>query len=156
MLDLIDADRDLVIAGALLHDIGRANDHSISHAIEGAYMAEQMGLPKQIVEIIRKHTGAGLDSQDIQEMHLPQGDYIPKTIEEKMVAHADNMVSDNKVVEHSFSADKLRRKGAVRGAARIEALHKELSEKAGVDLDTIQDIIGEYPKMTGPCSGTGK
>ncbi|MBQ6547337.1 MAG: HDIG domain-containing protein, partial [Candidatus Methanomethylophilaceae archaeon] len=36
MMKRIDCDRDLVIAGAMLHDLGRAKDHSILHAMIGA------------------------------------------------------------------------------------------------------------------------
>ena len=113
----------------------------------GAQIAEKKGLPKCLVEIIRKHTGAGLDDQDVKEMGLPPGDYMPKTLEEKIVAHADNMVSDNRVVPHRHSVDKLMFKGAERGALRVEMLHKELSDLYGCDLDTIIDEIGEYPKL---------
>ncbi|MBO5599824.1 MAG: HDIG domain-containing protein [Candidatus Methanomethylophilus sp.] len=141
------ADMDVVIAGALLHDIGRSVDHSIMHAYLGTQIAEKKGLPKCLVEIIRKHTGAGLDDEDVREMGLPPGDYMPATLEEKIVAHADNMVSDNRVVSYRHSVDKLRFKGAERGALRVEMLHKELSNLFGRDLDTIIDEIGEYPKL---------
>lgn len=141
------ADMDTVIAGALLHDIGRSRDHSIMHAYIGSQIVREKGLPGTLVDIVRKHTGAGLDQQDVEEMGLPPGDYMPSTIEEKIVAHADNMVSDNRVVPHQFSVDKLRRKGAERGADRIEALHQELSGLYGKDLDLIIDEIGEYPKL---------
>lgn len=147
----IDCDRDLVIAGAMLHDIGRAVDHSVMHATIGADMAIELGLPDELVRIIRKHTGAGLDREDVIEMGLPDGDYIPSTIEEKIVAHSDNMVSDNTVVMHSHSVDKLLMKGAVRGADRIERLHEELSELYGEDLDSIVLDIGEHPEILGPC-----
>lgn len=156
MVKWFDANVELVTAGALLHDIGRSKDHTITHAMEGAAMAEQLGLPTEIVEIIRKHTGAGLDDMDIMEMDLPQGDYIPRTIEQKIVAHADNLVSDNKVVPHSFSAEKLRRKGSDRGAEKIERLHEELSKMCGRDLDILVDMLGEFPELKGPCSGLGK
>jgi uncharacterized protein len=139
----------LVISGALLHDMGRAVDHSIMHAFVGAKMAEDMGLPRELVDIIRKHTGAGLDERDVAELALPPGDYMPRTIEEKIVAHADNLVSDNRVVNHRYSVEKLRNKGADRGAERIEMLHWELSRLYGMDLDVILDIIGEYPKLKG-------
>ena len=141
------ANMDLVIAGALLHDIGRSKDHSIMHAYLGSKIAEDYKLPREIVEIIRKHTGAGLDDEEVEAMGLPPGDYIPSTIEEKIVAHADNMVSDNRVVSYRHSVDKLRFKGAERGALRVEMLHKELSNLFGRDLDTIIDEIGEYPKL---------
>ena len=151
MIRRIDCDRDLVIAGAMLHDLGRAKDHSILHAMIGADMAEEMGLPQELVNIIRKHTGAGLDQQDIDEMNLPQGDYIPVTVEEKIVAHSDNMVSDNTVVSHMHSVDKLVMKGSKRGAEKIERLHLELSKLYGEDLDVIVGILGERPRIVGPC-----
>jgi len=150
------ADPGLVTAGALLHDIGRARDHSIMHATVGADMARDLGLPREIVEIIRRHTGAGLDEQDAVEMGLPPGDYIPRTIEEKIVAHADNLVSDDRVVRHAHSVERLVSKGAYRGAERIELLHMELSDLYGRDLDDMVDLLGEHPRLSGPCADLHK
>ena len=147
MLTKIDANRDLVIAGALLHDIGRSVDHSIMHAYVGSQIAERLDLPVELVDIIRKHTGAGLDERDVVELGLPKADYMPRTIEEKLVAHADNLVSDNRVVPHGHSVNKLVSKGAFSGADRVELLHIELSDLYGKDLDCIQQEIGEYPKL---------
>ena len=148
----IPCDFDLVRAGALLHDIGRAENHSILHAVIGHSIIKNLGLPNNLAEIVRKHTGAGLDEYDIEEFNLPPGDYIPKTIEEKIVAHADNLVSDNKFVPHTHSVDKLKNKGASRGGERIEKLHKELSELYGEDLDNLVQRIGPYPTMKGACA----
>ena len=156
MVKGLDADAELVTAGALLHDLGRSVDHTIRHAIIGAGIAESLGLPKEIVEIIRKHIGAGLDEMDIREFNLPVADYIPRTIEEKIVAHADNLVSDDRVVHHLHACEKLIRKGSERGAAKIERLHSELSAMYGNDLDCMVDILGEYPEFKGPCSALGK
>lgn len=144
---IANANAALVIAGALLHDIGRSRDHSILHASVGAEMVEDYGYPKELVEIVRKHTGAGLDDRDVEELGLPPGDYMPFTVEEKIVAHADNLVSDNQVVSHSLSVNKLLAKGADRGAERVEKLHWELSKLYGMDLDIMPDIIGQYPKL---------
>lgn len=141
------ADMGLVMAGALLHDIGRSVDHSIMHAYIGSEIVRARGLPRELVDIVRKHTGAGLDDEDVRELGLPPGDYMPRTLEEKIVAHADNMVSDNRVVDHMHSVGKLRNKGADRGADRIEALHRELSDYYGEDLDVIPDRIGHYPRL---------
>lgn len=152
MAERIDCDRDLVIAGAILHDIGRSQDHSILHASIGASIAQRYGLPDAIVEIIRKHTGAGLDQEDVLELGLPPGDYMPCTIEEKIVAHSDNLVSDDTVVPHTHSVEKLRNKGADRGAQRIEDLHRELSRLYGEDLDNLVERLGPHPKMTPACS----
>ena len=148
MVSRIDgADKELVTAGALLHDIGRSVDHSIMHAYIGSQIAAAYGLPQPLVDIIRKHTGAGLDAEDVEEMGLPPADYMPRTVEEKIVAHADNLVSDNRVVDHMHSVNKLRTKGAFRGADRIEELHAELSRLYGEDLDVIPSRIGEYPDL---------
>ena len=148
----IDCDIDLLRAGAFLHDIGRSVDHSIMHAVIGASIAADLGLPREIVEIIRKHVGAGLDEQDVIEMGLPKGNYIPDTIEQKIVCHADNMVSDNKFVPHTYSVDRLMHKGSVRGARRIADLHKELSKLYGEDLDSLVLALGPYPNMKGACA----
>ena len=148
----IDCDIDLLRAGAFLHDIGRSVDHSIMHAVIGASIAADLGLPREVVEIIRKHVGAGLDEQDVIEMGLPKGNYIPDTIEQKIVCHADNMVSDIKFVPHTYSVDRLMHKGSVRGARRIADLHKELSELYGEDLDSLVLALGPYPNMKGACA----
>ncbi|MDR0522850.1 MAG: HDIG domain-containing protein [Candidatus Methanoplasma sp.] len=131
------ADGGLVAAGALLHDIGRSRDNTIMHATVGADMLAGMGFPDELVEIVRRHTGAGLDDADVREYGLPPGDYIPRTIEQKIVAHADNLVSRDRVVRHSRSVEKLRAKGADRGADRMERLHSELSALYGADIDEI-------------------
>jgi len=142
-----DADAELITAGALLHDIGRAKDHTIMHANTGADTAERLGLPKELVSIIRKHIGAGLDDDDAEELGIPKGDYIPRTIEEKIVAHADNMVSDNRIVGHTHTVEKLKAKGSARGADRVIALHKELSAIYGKDLDEVASSLGETPAL---------
>jgi len=143
------ADMHLVIAGALLHDIGRSTDNTITHAMVGARIVKELGLSRELQEIVKKHTGAGLDDNDIRDYDLPVDDYIPRTLEERIVAHADNLVSGNRVVSHHHAADKLRSYGAESGADRIEKLHWELSKLYGMDLDVIPDIIGEYPKLKG-------
>ena len=141
--------KELVVAGALLHDIGRSIDNTILHACVGADIIGKLGLPKDLVEIVRKHTGAGLDDDDVRELGLPPGDYMPQTLEEKMVAHADNLVSGNRVTTHRHASEKLISNNAPRGAERIEKLHWELSKLYGMDLDIISDIIGEYPRLKG-------
>jgi len=147
MLSRIDADWGLVMAGSLLHDIGRSVDNGIMHALIGSEIVRKMGFSEELVGVIKKHTGAGLDDVDARDMGLPPGDYMPRTIEEKIVAHADNLVSDDRVISHRHSVERLMNKGALRGAERMESLHWELSKLYGKDLDVIPNIIGEYPKL---------
>ena len=129
------ADIRLVVAGAMLHDIGKAKDDTLMHANIGADMAEELSLPEDLVSIIRKHIGAGIDDKDASERGLPDFDYIPRTIEEMIVAQSNNMVCGDKIVNHSHSVEKFKATGLHRSAERIEAMHRTLSERYGKDLD---------------------
>jgi uncharacterized protein len=86
------ADRDLVRAGAMLHDIGRGVTHGISHAQRGASLARSYGLDPAIVAIIERHIGAGLTADECSLARLVPRDCLPVTLEEKIVANADNLV----------------------------------------------------------------
>ena len=50
----------LVEAGAILHDIGRSKTHKVNHSVVGAQIAESLGLPEELVNVIRRHVGAGV------------------------------------------------------------------------------------------------
>ncbi|MFH1013687.1 MAG: HDIG domain-containing metalloprotein [Thermoplasmatota archaeon] len=128
---------DLVEAGALLHDIGRSKTHSIRHAIEGAKIAKSLGLSEEIVHIIERHIGAGLSSDVAKSLGLPKKDYIPKTLEEKIVCHADNLLNDCTRQPIEYEVEKALLNGYKEYALRLVALHKELSEICGIDLNKI-------------------
>lgn len=85
-------DIDAVFIGGLLHDLGRSKTHGIRHAVEGAAIAVENGLDEKIVRIIERHIGAGIPVDEALGLGLPEKDYMPVTIEEKIVAYADNLV----------------------------------------------------------------
>ncbi|ABE51368.1 TIGR00295 family protein [Methanococcoides burtonii] len=91
-------DIQLVEVGALLHDLGRSRTHGIKHAIEGASIAEKLDLDPRIIQIIKNHIGAGITSEEAKVMGLPEVDHLPISTEEKIVAHADNLVMGDKRV----------------------------------------------------------
>jgi len=130
-------DVELVEIGGILHDIGRSKTHGITHAVEGAKIAKSLGLPDEIVKIIMKHIGAGLDEAAAEKFKLPKNDYMPKTIEEKIIAHADNLLSGAKRIPVAETVERLVRAQDQVAAKRMLALHKELSELCGIDLDKI-------------------
>ena len=104
------ADKDLIKKGALLHDIGRSKTHGISHAVEGAKIVKQYGYPEEVQNIVERHIGAGITEEESVKLGLPKKSYIPQTIEEKIVAHADNLHSGTKDVDIDFDIAKWKRK----------------------------------------------
>jgi len=127
-------------AGAMLHDIGRGKTHGIMHIIEGVKIAQQFGLPKRIINIIEHHGGAGIDENEATKLGLPKKDYIPKTIEEKIVAHADNLVgNDYRSVKETARIWK--RKIGDKAVKKLLKLHNELSKMAGIDIDEIVERL---------------
>lgn len=119
-LDVVDkhpelcADRDIVEAGAMLHDIGiiqcnasgiecYGTEPYICHGTLGAKMlrenAAQYNLTADEAEIFaricERHTGTGLTLNQIvnQNLPLPHIDLCPETIEEQIVCYADKFFS---------------------------------------------------------------
>ena len=88
----VEVDLALVEIGGLLHDLGRSRTHGIRHAIEGVSIAKELGIDNSVIEIIKKHIGAGITVDEAIRLGLPEDNYIPQTIEEKIVAHADNLI----------------------------------------------------------------
>jgi tRNA (cytidine56-2'-O)-methyltransferase len=134
---LCGADVRLVSVGALLHDIGRSKTHGIGHAVDGGKIARALGLPQEVVRIVERHVGAGIPAEDAAAAGLPVRDYMPRTLEEKVVAHADNLVGSSRRVPVRATAARLRRKGLRAAAERMLALHAELSGLCGMDLDEV-------------------
>ena len=87
------SDRELVSAGAYLHDIGRAKTHTILHAQAGADYCRSIGLPEPVARIVECHTGAGLTADECTLLGLLPRDCVPGTLEEKIVCNADNLVA---------------------------------------------------------------
>jgi len=105
------ADIELVIAGALLHDIGRAHSNGIDHAVVGAEIAQAFGLDTRIVQIIKRHIGAGIPKVEAERLGLPREDYMPETTEEMIVAHADNLVDDTTRISIDERIRRMRARG---------------------------------------------
>lgn len=131
------ADVELVEIGGLLHDLGRCRAHTLVHAVEGAKVAREHGLPQKLVNIIERHIGAGISKEEAKRLGLPEKDYIPMTLEEKIVCHSDNLVAGNERTGISEAVARLARQGQTEAAMRMLSLHKELSTKCGIDLDEI-------------------
>jgi uncharacterized protein len=98
-------DKDLVEIGALLHDIGRAKTHGFNHALLGGKILKERGLPNQLVRVCETHILGGLDREDAKLIGLPDDEYLPKTLEEKIICVADKLTAGSKevTIEQRFS-----------------------------------------------------
>ena len=95
--DNIKINCDLILAGSLLHDIGRSESHSIDHGVLGGKILRIHGFSDELVSIVENHIYAGISKEEAKELGLPPKDYIPTTYEEKIVAYADNISKTNKI-----------------------------------------------------------
>ena len=120
-------DLKLVEIGALLHDIGRSKTHTVHHAIVGANIARKTGLPESIIRIIERHVGGGITTEEARKLGWPARDYIPETLEEKIVCYADKLVEGRRQVPVERTIKKLAAELGEDHPAikRIKRLHKE-------------------------------
>jgi uncharacterized protein len=97
----IQVDLELVSIGSLVHDLGRSETHGMDHGIVGARILRDGGFlehlcnreeRERLARICERHIGAGLNESEAEAVGLPRKDYIPQTLEEKIIAHADNLV----------------------------------------------------------------
>lgn len=85
-------DLELIGRGALFHDLGKAITHEIEHGKIGAEIGNQLGLSKEITDIMEKHIRGGLTEEEARELGLPVKDYTLRTLEERIVIYADRLV----------------------------------------------------------------
>ena len=98
-------DANFIREGAMLHDIGiiRTNasgiycfgtEPYICHGLLGGEMLRLEGFPRH-ARVCERHTGAGLGIEDIEahNLPLPHADFLPETMEAKVICYADKFFS---------------------------------------------------------------
>ncbi len=126
-------DSKAVLAGALLHDIGRSRVQTVEHGYVGAKILEEEGVDAVVVEIVRRHVGAGISEEEAASLGFPKADYIPRTLEERVVCFADKMVSSDTVRPFEEEVKRFERKG--HDVRRLIALKDSLQDELGEDPD---------------------
>jgi uncharacterized protein len=100
----IKIDKELVEVGALVHDMGcykcyehygRNEGPYIQHGVKGYEILKKEGFSEEIARMAEVHLGVGLIKENVIANNLPleHRDYIPITLEEELVAYADNFHS---------------------------------------------------------------
>lgn len=135
----LDIDRDFVWNAAMLHDLGifRCNAPSIHclgrepyirHGVIGAELMRMEG-EERYARVCERHTGAGLTAKEIAEtgLPLPPMDFLPETMEEKLICYADKFFSKSGNPKDEKPFDRVRASMAKFGSdslARFDALHR--------------------------------
>lgn len=145
-------DIELVNAGSWLHDVGRSRTHGVKHVSEGVAIARARNLPEPLVNVISCHIAAGFTNEEARALGLPEGNYMPQSLEEKIVCHADNLVGDDKIMSSEDALDDLLVRGYHVTAQRMKEMHEELSRLCGGDLDQLIDDAGLKNKAAKRCA----
>jgi uncharacterized protein len=119
----------VVSCGALLHDIGRARTHGITHGVEGARILRRLGLQK-FARFAECHLGSGIPAEEAREIGLPHRDFIPRTLEEKVVTYADKLVAGGRRIPYQRALKEFdSRLGPAHPAKkRFKELHAEIEK----------------------------
>jgi uncharacterized protein len=123
----------LVEVSGLLHDIGRAKTHSVNHGLIGGEIARSMGLPDSVAKVIERHVGGGVPKEEAKRLGWPARDFLPVTLEEKIVCYADKRVDGLRTVPmHQALKPYVSNLGANHPAVeRIRKLHEEIVAVVG-------------------------
>lgn len=131
-------DENLVFAGALLHDVGRTKSHGADHGIIGRKILLSLGFPDRLARVCETHTIFSVEDEETSNMlGIPVGEYLPKTLEEKIIAYSDKRISGERIlssVEERYEYWFKRfgeQKVLVKGLKICKEIEKELAVLAG-------------------------
>ncbi len=132
----LDIDPDRIYAGGMLHDIGifyvnapgiycNGSKPYIMHGIIGAAILRGLKQPEWLVHIAECHTGSGISAEDVrtQQLPLPQRDYLPETLLEKLICYADKFYSKS-TPDSEKDIDRIRKSMTKFGQAAVERFEK--------------------------------
>ncbi|MBW2966689.1 HD domain-containing protein [Candidatus Woesearchaeota archaeon] len=130
-------DIKFLICACLLHDIGRfkcpPGKSTIKHGIYGAEILRKEGLDERYALVCERHLGSGIDKKDIEEqkLDLPLKDYMPESIEEKIICYADSLIFGTKEGTIEEVIDRYRKEVGEKLVEKTKKLHEEIEKLRG-------------------------
>lgn len=128
----LDVDRDFVWNAAMLHDVGifrcdapviycNGTEPYIRHGLIGGALMRGLGLDA-IAGVCERHTGSGLTAKEIEAagLPLPHEDFLPLTLEEKLICYADKFYSKSGDPRAEKPFDRVRASMAKFGAGALD------------------------------------
>jgi uncharacterized protein (TIGR00295 family) len=128
-------DEEATVAGALLHDIGRSQAQTVSHGHVGAGILDKEGVDRKVVEIVRRHVGAGISAEEAETLGFPPGDYVPRTLEQKLVCFADKLLDGDKARPFEEEVKRFVKKG--HDVQRLRKLKEDVDAAVGQDAESV-------------------
>ena len=124
-------DKNLIEIGSILHDIGRSKNHGLTHALLGGKILKERGFSEKLARICETHLLGGIDKEDAKQFGLPEKDYLPISLEEKIICLADKLIAGTKEVSLEERFDKWFSKFGqssilIKSKRRIEKIQNEL------------------------------
>lgn len=103
----LETDRNEIEEAAMLHDLGifltdapgiecHGSEPYILHGVIGARLLRENGMPERDARVAERHTGAGIDKNEIIAQGLPlppDGNFMPATQLERLICYADKFYS---------------------------------------------------------------
>ncbi len=125
-------DLELLEIGGYLHDIGRSVTHGVGHGVEGTKILSKYDFPSSVTRLVERHIGAGITAEEAYRLGLPKKDFIPETLEEKILAYADKFL-ESKLVFKTVNDE-------------------QIVERRDVEYDSIEPTLNRFRKIFGPRS----
>lgn len=84
---------DVLALGAILHDVGRSRaERVVEHGVKSGEIIREQGFPEAAARIGETHMGVGITKEETTALGLPYRDFVPETLEERIVCYADNLL----------------------------------------------------------------
>jgi len=125
-----DVDLELLEIGGYLHDIGRSVTHDVRHGMESSRILRNMGFSEPVIRLVERHIGAGITAEEAVRLGLPKRDFIPETIEEKILSYADKFLESELVFK------------TING--------EQVIERKQIEYDSIEPTLKRFREIFGP------
>lgn len=125
------ADAQFIRAAAILHDIGRFEyppwKCPVRHGVAGEQILKKEGLGRKYQRVCSTHLGAGITAADVrrQKLPIPAKDYMPRTVEEKILCYADRRVKLTRPIRIGTELKRAAKYGKA-AVERLQKLHDEI------------------------------
>ncbi|MFH0997378.1 MAG: HDIG domain-containing metalloprotein [Pseudomonadota bacterium] len=148
-----DIDADFLWSAALLHDIGRHVTHDpVRHGVAGYNLMMELGHPDEAY-VCASHVLFGLKADEAAQFGLPRKIFVPRKMEERLVALIDYLIEFDKPTTLQARFSSLRARNADNGfffsrLGRAEkAANDFMAAIASAMGQTFEDALAAYSEI---------